>query len=476
VNQIAEKTSGNLEASQPIGLASRRISPRNALDGWLFLLLLGGFLQGVFFGLVEPLVVERSLVVFRLTPFNLFPTDLFLIPLAFVVAVLAPKGRNTSSKSRRTGLLVLWWILCAYGIGLGILHHTPNLSGDAKDMALRSIAAVAFYYIGLQANVGRVLDKIVLVGFALAFLEVSQAFARYLGLPIALYTNSIYGGFVLLLPYGVLLTRFLSGNDKSTSTRLGIVCLALGILAPLAKPVVAAFLLCNLLAAWLTSSRERQGGIIGAVVRVSVVVAAVVFILWLFLFSQGESTAEQHVLRAYLKQNSSAPDLAGGRLSIWKTGIETWRENPIFGVGLGQPLSGHVVIGSTIVFYDILWPHNIAIQFLYQTGLVGSMLLVGIIWGWFRKARSTLKRTVSVHTADGHVYRAIVVFVVTIFFASLYGQVFFSSTGGFLFWACMGLEAALVAKLTASSVSRNASNLTVDQVVTTPGNDRGATR
>jgi O-antigen ligase len=197
------------------------------------------------------------------------------------------------------------------------------------------------------------------------------------------------------------------------------------------------------------------------------IVAVVAVLLWLFLFSKAGSVAEQHVLSAYLKQGSSEQDLSGGRFSIWRTGIETWRKRPILGLGFGQPLSGYVMFGSVAMFYDVLWPHNIAIQFLYQTGIIGSIILVGIILAWLRGARSTVKRTVSVRTADGYVYRAIVVFVVTIFMASLYGQFLLSSTTGFLFWACMGLEAALAVKLTALSVSKKQSHLTVDQVVAT---------
>ena len=65
------------------------------------------------------------------------------------------------------------------------------------------------------------------------------------------------------------------------------------------------------------------------------------------------------------------------RLRIWKTAIEEFKENPVLGSGIGIPYH------DKVLNIDLVHPHNIVLELLAETGLVGFgvfAILFGLIF------------------------------------------------------------------------------------------------
>jgi O-antigen ligase len=405
-------------------------------------------LQGAFFSIVDAWVVERRYVIFDLLPFYLYPTDLLLLPLSLVLAIYALDYRIRRVNAGRGKLLLFWWAICTYGAIIGILNDAPYWMGDLREWGLRSVAALTFYYIGLQADLDEVSGKIIRVGIVLACLSTVASVTLYMGLPFGVQGITIHGLMALLLPYSLLLARVLSGSGRSPGARLGLGLLALGILAPLSKSVVGAFLICNVVGTLTThgAAGGRQQSRWMLVMQVGLLLGAIAFILFLAFFVGGTGDAERFIRVAYLKQEDTITDLSGGRLQIWRLGIQTWLENPVFGIGFGQQIVGDFLHYSTGYLYrdEALTPHNLLVQFLYQLGLVGFLPSLTLLLGWYRRVRHTMSQPA--HVATKPVHHGFVIFLLTILLVSLYGQWVDNPTVGFLWWAAMGLEAALAVR------------------------------
>ena len=490
--------------SEPVATSS------NLFSNGLFLLLMGGMLQGAFFSIVNAWVVERRYVIFDLLPFYLYPTDLLLLPLSLVLAIYVLDHRIRRVNAGR-GILLLWWsicafalaivsgrllgifrliaflhltdlavipavlsgvviiamarkmqiadtgrgklllfwsAICAYGTIIGILNGAPYWMGDLREWGLRSVAALTFYYIGLQADLDEVSGKIIRVGIILACLSTVSSVTSYMGLPFGVRGVALHGLMALLLPYSLLLARVLSGSERSPGARLGLGLLALGILATLFKPVVGTFLVCNVAGALTTrgATERRQQSRWMLVMQVGLLLGAIAFMLFLAFFVGGTGNAVRLIRVAYLKEEDAITDLSGGRLQIWRLGIQTWRENPVFGIGFGQQIVGDFLHYSTGYLHrdKALTPHNLLVQFLYQLGLVGSLPSLILLLGWYRRVRRTMSQ--SAHVATKPVHHGFVIFLLTGLLASLYGQWVDHTTVGFLWWAAMGLEAALAVR------------------------------
>ncbi|MBS45147.1 MAG: hypothetical protein CMH83_18650 [Nocardioides sp.] len=75
----------------------------------------------------------------------------------------------------------------------------------------------------------------------------------------------------------------------------------------------------------------------------------------------------------------------GWRLYNWYDYLQLWREQPIFGFGLGRTSAGDSATGTL--------PHNEYVRYLVETGLVGLVLLlagVGLVLRALRKIRLTV--------------------------------------------------------------------------------------
>jgi len=419
----------------------------------LLALLAIGIFQGVFSKVLTPLISERALFIFRLVPFNLYPTDLFVLPLALLVAGLAAGNMPKVPHAKRRDLIRIWWLICFVGIVVGVIHGNQYLTSDIKNLVLRSLFAPAFFYIGLRANLGRAFDKVINLTIIIAIVYLVSNWLGFLGVRIfsGLPSQGFnWTGFVLLLPYSILLARMLTGAENHARNIVKAAIIALSVISSFAKPNVAAWLICTVFAFLMCISVRR----VGPKRRIGVVPIALLFsygALWLLLLLYLTGALESVgalVQKTYLKQGPAVvADLSGGRIALYLHAYQKWRASPVLGEGLGSFLSGSIQdpITGLVYYKDYVATHNIAMQLLYQIGALGLFVTVLLVVTWLRRVRSVVLSAANI--APGGDQRGLAVFCLTILVASFYGESVLSASTGFLFWACMGLEAAMASKI-----------------------------
>lgn len=140
--------------------------------------------------------------------------------------------------------------------------------------------------------------------------------------------------------------------------------------------LLMAFVLCVLMVLMLCSPKVRLRLILGGS-------AAAGVLLWLFLHFLPQ-LREIDILHRYVSTIDnllSGHDITSGRLTLYLLAIQAFREHPILGIGFDQ---FHTLVNPQ--FTDIEGnvmqdAHNIYLQMLCETGLVGTVLtLLPMIW------------------------------------------------------------------------------------------------
>jgi len=476
--------------------------------GWANYVLIFAFTlvmaQAVFYEVVTDWIVKREFIIFALLPFNLYPSDLFLLPLlalttifavahfnrrrgslatniipigivallqlVLVLAIreIAPiqpfgplplldlllisslsgigmvgiaahnSGLNTNG---RQNLLLGWWLICLIGIIVGFINQNPDLMGDIRTLVLRSFVAVALFYLVLLIDLSFIFKLILRLGIGFGIYMTLASILRFANFTFLPY-SPLYGGIALLLPYIFVLIQMLINPlaGRRETVMLGV--LALGIMLTLAKPLIAAFIACNLFGL-LLSGRTSLWRQIRWMRIIVFLVSAVILVLILLLFTGGFESAADYVLRAYFKQGAAVQDLSGNRFLIWRLGLEKWLESPIFGHGFGYLLSGATInLGNGAEdFRETVGTHNFIVEMLYKVGMVGVLPLLLLMVSWIKLSLRALRA----HTNPQLIIYQLtmMVLVLTIIVMSWYGSHVAHPIGGFLLWAGLGFEAAL---------------------------------
>ncbi|MFW6116162.1 MAG: O-antigen ligase family protein [bacterium] len=463
-------------------------------------------LEGLFFESVTDWVVDRQLPVFRLLPFKLYPSDLILLPLLlfagisavsvlslrsrddghdtipiivlgvtqFVVAVaarlsMAPlpmvgpvmwtdvlfvpgllgiaslivtiRGLGLGSAGRLS-LLMGWWGIHLLGLVIGVSNGNLGVMADIRTLILRPLMAVMVFFLVLLANISHLLRFIVRAGIALAAYLLVASLLRFGG-PSRLPFSPLYGGIPLLLPYIVVLSRIFANVGKEPAQLAMAVLIGLALVSTIAKPLVAGFLVCNVLFLLLVALVSRRRIIKMGAGVVFLLACAVLLVVAALAISGGLDGAISHVSRAYFKQDAYVQDLTGGRTSIWKLGLQRWLERPVFGHGLGYLLSGEVLkprLGQTS-YVQVVGAHNYVIEMLYKLGGVGTVTLL-LLWGsWVRSSLRGVRSHDDRQLLAFHL--AFAVLVLGILTMSMYGSHVAHPVAGGLLWFAVGVEAAL---------------------------------
>jgi len=175
---------------------------------------------------------------------------------------------------------------------------------------------------------------------------------------LAVYCTLCASTFVVLLSTGIL--------DIKKYFALPFVCSAIGLLT-----MSKAFILLNILlyAAWfgisfIKSKNKKIYIVYGALGLVAVAIVAVLARNYIKL------VLERFTDSGY---NSVANNLTTGRVDIWKQYLKRWLKSPLtflFGNGYTAP---KIPIDK--------YEHSVYVAFLYQFGIIGSALIVGVlIW------------------------------------------------------------------------------------------------
>lgn len=142
------------------------------------------------------------------------------------------------------------------------------------------------------------------------------------------------------------------------------------------------------------------------------------------------------------------------RVFYWKTGLEMFRANPVFGIGPGQFDSQfweavasspenqpgerwHFILGAVVRGVRPGYMHNDHLQILVETGLIGSLLWACFLCGLFSVAignrkRLTSETAVTINAITGAV-------AATMTSDALFGFPLFLPCSGLMFWALTGL-------------------------------------
>jgi hypothetical protein len=417
-------------------------------DGWLLLFLIAILLEGIFYEWLTPFIINRESFFFRLTPFLLYPTDLYLFPLTLFLMLLATPRRGVSGGMSRFGLLLVWWCLCIVGVIIGYFNHNPNLPADLRNLVVRPLISVAIYRLSLETNIARVLDRFIKFSILISLVLIIRRIEFFLGVDISTLPMGGWGVHVLLLPYSLLLMQIGTGEKRKIQWLLGLVIIALGILQDFWKPVVVGFLLLHVIAlAFLVqgrgksvSRRSKQN-----ISRIILGLVVIGMIFGLFFLSNAYYLDLFKV--RYLKESASVRDLSGNRFQIWSHALTIWRENPILGTGFGRLMQGFITdqtLGEPI-YVDIYYVHNISLQILYQLGIIAFLIYVMLLIRWYFLIHKTLKNIKS--TYETGIYLGIVVFIIIVFYIAQIGESMNNAVAGVIFWTAMGFETALASKL-----------------------------
>jgi putative inorganic carbon (hco3(-)) transporter len=141
--------------------------------------------------------------------------------------------------------------------------------------------------------------------------------------------------------------------------------------------------------------------------------------------------------RILVELNPTSPDnTLISRLSLWKSTLNMLRHQPIFGSGLAGFQSSILRYKDPTYHEDLVYPHNLVLNFWAETGLLGLAAFVWLVVQVLRVARRGLK-------AGGWPrVMAIGAFgmVLSIFVHGLVDAPYFKNDLAVTFWALLGLQ------------------------------------
>ncbi len=358
----------------------------------------------VLLGLVIVAPVEASLGAFAVVvPFEgvseLGQSGVTLGRVAGVLAglVLLVHG-FLARRLRRPPRAALWWGLLVLWCIATLLWATDSDASLARLETVVSLFAlylVAGSYRMSDREVRRVL-MLAIVGGVAAALVVIYGYGAGLVSNFGMVNRGtlVIGGrqsnaneqaATLLLPFSLALSAMLS-RGRSFSRLLAFGALALltiAILLTMSRGGLIA--LAVLLFAYLLRLKIRRR----LLVPILLVAVAIPFMPGEF-FSRVEEAASSR---------------GTGRFDIWIAGLHLVKRHPILGVGIGDfPVAYDDVAGYAPIFRGYHFAaHNMYLDILAETGIVGFALFCGAIWSQMR----TLRRAVSRSHDFGHLGIAI---------------------------------------------------------------------
>ena len=193
-----------------------------------------------------------------------------------------------------------------------------------------------------------------------------------------------------------------------------------------------------MLAAWgvrVNSVSRVRAGIL------STLVAALVVASLLSARGSAESNVFGRLFRVF-ERDPAAADVVGGRKAAYGALLDTWRSNPILGVGLGNTQQATEEATAFTGWRALTSPHSYYLGLLAQTGLVGTGLVLVVLGAMIAHYRRLLRRAV------GSQKRAFGSFALAVSVAVLVGGVadnamLYVWQVGVVFWLLQGAVVSL---------------------------------
>ena len=321
----------------------------------------------------------------------------FLVGLGPGLVILGSLVRRRDDGARWLAAFVVWGLACA------VLSVSPRLSligtygSDVGWIYLAGYAAAWGLGRRLSPQGARWLPAVLLAGLGVNVLfAILEAVAKPDGAlhadggrVLGLMSNSLF--LAGMLAGGLALIGYLSGAQTRRSLAI----------AALAVPFTAAINLTGsrgalvggatlAVVAAVTGRRSRAGAKIDAGRAAAIIIGAIALGFCLSLPIQTGSSGANRV------GDVGSQSGYGSRLTMWGAGVEATAERPVFGWGPGrfrEATSSRVTASfaraelPNRLFYDA---HNVAVEQLVTTGVVGLVLFGGFVVTVLRRARGPL--------------------------------------------------------------------------------------
>lgn len=288
---------------------------------------------------------------------------------AWMIKIVSQRGRESFFKAPNDVFILMFLAVIIFS---GILNGAGTIKDNLQNFLDKLI--IHFLIVGAVISVKRAKNFIWLLFGLSAVLAIQGIVQFHLGVGLGGQTmiegrirsigffadpNDLAQALVLLFPF-LLMYLF-----ERSSHLLKILCAILSVLF-----LYAIYLtnsrggMLSLAAVGMLFFRKRLGNLVGAVVAVVLIAALIV---------AGPSRM------ATISANEAS---AEGRLEAWVSGLQMFKANPLFGVGVGQFTEYHPRVA-----------HNSFVHGLAEVGFAGMFCWIGMIYMAFRYLHFVQKRT-----------------------------------------------------------------------------------
>jgi len=417
-------------------------TPINKVGEWYLTICLFFILvEGIFNEWLNTAISTRSMIIFQLTPWNLWPTEFYFMTIGLLIGAWFFFAGRRPWHAPTQGILIylaMWFVYFGWGLYGAAVRHVGWLS-DVRSYILPSLVAPWVATLAKDSRLDVVAGRYVKMAIPAAIFNTIISMLFFAGgatvdTERGEISSTWQAEYVLIFAYVLAFARSICSGKRATWTLL---ILGAGITAPLDKPALATFLFANVACLYyavrlgIKWKKIRIGN--SAIVLMALCLFGLIF--GSLVLSLGGGAGKQYLLTRIFKYNvrASQRDVAGGRFRLWQYGFERFMERPLVGVGLGD----RIVVESKGRLKTVPM-HNLYVQTLSDTGLVGITIVSVAVFTWYFRA----SRAIRDEPEEGRFWPrlALFVFIVSMLFASAYGGVLGARCIAYLFWICVGLE------------------------------------
>lgn len=366
---------------------------------------------------------------------HLFPSEIWFIALGnSLTAVLL--ARDRFYVSRRSfdnvkpiflvlGVYTVWFV---YGAAIGNWWALQEF----REMVFTAFSLPAILYLAPHVNAAELFKK--------AFVNVGL-----LVVPVASLYGFISGQFsppnsLLMLSMFIATYYLFRILYKNKLAVLIFAIITFPVALKFSKPMVA--MLLFVIAATVVLAGHANNNSVRWVLsrfklRIALIIMVVLALLGLMVFAinvRYDGIIEQAFRLYFLKERfTSEGDIyygnrTGGRFTIWKAALSAWTEKPLFGYGLGATVEAGPYIKVQF--------HNYLLQALHNTGLLGTVLIIGAWLVWLGRALESVRSWEATHAQILHA--TMLIYVFGVLFYGLYGHSLSHPPAAQFFWLCVG--------------------------------------
>lgn len=245
---------------------------------------------------------------------------------------------------------------------------------------------------------------------------------------------------VLLFPYCIFFSRMLLSKERKKPNLIKVLIITFAFVITFRKYMLFTSLCSTLFIIYFVTLKQKMKRA-RTILYISLLITLnFTIIIGVNLFTHGyfSSFVSAKILTRFLKTNASGTtsveealryrewgDLSGGRFEIWEYAIAMFKGNMLIGNGIGVNIP--TIWGPVQI-------HNIFIYFLTCLGVVGTVLMIGIIFSCLKKLIDGLKIDKDIEIKIG-----LLGFIFGILCFNMVGIFFSFYAARFLFAICLGI-------------------------------------